>query len=124
MSTKYEATGCIITIGDINQVSDKFRKREFVIEIADGKYTQTVPFQMTGDRCNELDSYSIGDEVKATFNLRGRAWTSPKGEVKYFTSLDVWKLERVGQAQRSSKPAGAEDVQAAFGDGPDDSIPF
>ncbi len=50
-------------------------------------------FQLTGDRCSQLDEFRAGDQVRLDVSLRGRAWKSPSGEVKYFTSLDVWKIE-------------------------------
>lgn len=88
-----EATGKMYKIFETKQITERFTKREFVMEVEDGKYPQHVLFQMTGDRCGNLDSFNEGDEVKVEFNLRGREWTSPKGEVKYFNSLDVWKLQ-------------------------------
>src|SRR5690349_814792 len=88
-----EVTGKLHTIFDTKRVSDRFTKREFVVELADGKYPQTVLFQLTGDRCSQLDGLAVGTEVRIEFSLRGREWTSPAGEVKYFNSLDVWKLE-------------------------------
>jgi len=45
-----------------------------------------------------MDAFQVGDEVKVMFNLRGREWTSPSGEVKYFNSLDAWRIERVAAA--------------------------
>ena len=92
-----EASGRIHTLFDIQQVTERFRKREFVVELADNpRYPQYVLFQLTGDRCESLDAYSAGDEVKLEFSLRGREWKSPKGEMKYFNSLDVWTIERLG----------------------------
>jgi hypothetical protein len=52
-----------------------------------------VLFQLTGDRCAQLDGMAVGDEVRIDFSLRGREWRSPSGEIKYFNSLDVWKVE-------------------------------
>lgn len=79
------------------QVTQRFRKREFVLEL-DGasRYPQYVQFQLTGDRCEVLDDFEAGHEVKVEFSLRGREWTSPKGEVRYFNSLEVWSVDRVG----------------------------
>lgn len=89
-----EATGKLHTIFDTKQVSERFTKREFVVEIADNpKYPQLVQFQLTGDRCAQLDEFRVGDQVRLEFSLRGREWRSPNGEVKYFNSLDVWKVE-------------------------------
>ena len=88
----YQASGRLLKKFDINQISDRFRKREFVLEIADGKYPQTVMFQLTGDRCEHLESFEVGQMVEVEFSLRGREWTSPKGEVKYFNTLDAWTV--------------------------------
>jgi len=96
-----EATGKLHTIFDTKQVSERFTKREFVVELADNpKYPQMVLFQLTGDRCAQLDDLRVGDAVRIDFSLRGREWRSPQGEVKYFNSLDCWKVE---PAQTSSR---------------------
>jgi hypothetical protein len=89
-----ETTGKLHTIFDTKQVSERFTKREFVVELNDNpKYPQVVQFQLTGDRCSQLDGMRVGDEVRIEFSLRGREWRSPSGDLKYFNSLDVWKIE-------------------------------
>jgi hypothetical protein len=89
-----EATGKLHTIFETKQVSERFTKREFVVELTDNpKYPQVVLFQLTGDRCAQLDGLRVGDAVRIDFSLRGREWRSPQGDVKYFNSLDVWKVE-------------------------------
>jgi single-strand DNA-binding protein len=89
----FEAEGKLYKKMDIQQVTDTFKKREFVVEMVDGAYTQLVKFQMVQNNCEKLDGFNEGDEVKVTFNLRGREWTSPQGEVKYFSTLDAWKID-------------------------------
>src|SRR3954470_17341089 len=89
----FDVVGKLHVAYETKQVSERFSKREFVVEVADGKYPQFVSFQLTGDRCHQLDDHRVGDQVRVTFNLRGREWRNPQGEVKYFNSLDVWKLE-------------------------------
>jgi len=72
-----EITGKLHTINDTKQVSERFSKREFVVELADNpKYPQLVLFQLTGDRCAQLDDHKVGDEVRIEFSLRGREWRS------------------------------------------------
>ena len=96
-----EATGRLHTIFETKQVSERFSKREFVVELTDNpKYPQTVLFQLTGDRTTQLDGLNVGDTVSIEFSLRGREWRNPQGEVKYFNSLDVWKVEVRGQQAR------------------------
>ncbi|HEX5060529.1 MAG TPA: DUF3127 domain-containing protein [Kofleriaceae bacterium] len=130
-----EATGKLHTIFETKQVSERFSKREFVVELADNpKYPQTVLFQLTGDRVSQLDGMNVGDQVRIEFSLRGREWRSPSGEVKYFNSLDVWKIEpaRAG-AGRGRRDSGADprDIdmppridESQFGRGDTDDIPF
>ncbi len=104
-----EATGKLHIIFDTKQVSEKFTKREFVVEMSDNpKYPQMVLFQLTGDRCSQLDQVQVGDQVRIDFSLRGREWKSPSGEVKYFNSLDCWKVEpmraNASNGRRSNGP--------------------
>lgn len=88
---------------DAAQVTERFRKREFVLELdAASRYPQYVMFQLTGDRCDSLDGFEPGHEVAVEFSLRGREWTSPKGEVRFFNSLEVWTIDRIGDEQASS----------------------
>jgi hypothetical protein len=104
-----EAIGKLHTIFETKQVSERFSKREFVVELADNpKYPQVVLFQLTGDRCSQLDGMRVGDEVRIEFSLRGREWRSPSGELKYFNSLDVWKVEpaRAGRSQGRNDSQG------------------
>ncbi|HEY5945227.1 MAG TPA: DUF3127 domain-containing protein [Kofleriaceae bacterium] len=130
-----EATGKLHTIFETKQVSERFSKREFVVELADNpKYPQTVIFQLTGDRCTQLDGMNVGDQVRIEFSLRGREWRSPSGEVKYFNSLDVWKIEpaRAGASRGNRRDSGdPRDVEmpprideSQFGRGDSDDIPF
>ena len=121
-----ETKGKLYAIFETKQVSERFRKREFVVEIGDNpRYPQLVLFQATGDRCQELDGLAEGDDVRIEFSLRGREWRAGNGEVKYFNSLDVWKIERVGAARRP--PDHQQTSLPAAGDAPppgDDDIPF
>lgn len=96
----FDVVGRLHEIYAEQQITEKFRKREFVLEIQDGLYQQYIKFQMTQDRCAALDNFSKGEEVKVSFNLTGRAGTSKSGETVYFTNLVAWKLERGEQKTR------------------------
>ena len=116
-----ETTGKLHALFDTQQVTERFRKREFVVELGDNpRYPQYVLFQLTGDRCENLDDFSVGDEVKVEFSLRGREWKSPRGEIKYFNSLDVCTLERAG-ASSDAPPLHLDDAPPPKDE---DDIPF
>ena len=88
-----EIKGIIKKISETVQISDRFRKREFVVEYSNNPdYPQPLQFELVQDRCELLDSFQEGQEVEVHFDLRGREWTSPQGQVKYFNSLQAWKL--------------------------------
>ncbi len=115
-----QTRGRIHAVFDTQQVTERFRKREFVVELADNpRYPQLVLFQLTGDRCEKLDGFGVGDEVEVEFSLRGREWKSPKGEIRYFNSLDVWTLQRLDGAG-----AGAEEPPLPEEPPPFDDPPF
>jgi hypothetical protein len=102
----FKLTGTVKVLNDTVQVSEKFSKREFVITENSSMYPQDISFQATQDKCSMLDAIQVNDQVEVSFNLRGREWTSPQGEVKYFNSLEAWRIEKVGQAVSQGIPQG------------------
>jgi hypothetical protein len=102
---------------DEQVISEKFKKREFVVTDESSQYPQDIAFQLAQDRTSLIDTVNEGDNVTVYFNLRGREWTSPQGEVKYFNTLDVWKVE-AGQAAPTA-PAGE-----SFAESKEDDLPF
>lgn len=119
MSNQLSATGQILKIGQVKQVSDKFRTRELIIKTdTESQYPQTVAFQLTQDRVDKIDGYQAGDMVTVNFNLRGREWTSPQGEVKYFNTLEVWRVERTS-GEQAQQPVTTQPTQPGS-----DGLPF
>jgi hypothetical protein len=99
-----EIKGTIKKISATVQISERFRKREFVVEYASNPdYPQPLQFEMVQDRCELLDPFQEGQQVEISFDLRGREWTNPQGQVKYFNTLQAWKLV----AEKSSANPGA-----------------
>lgn len=83
--------GRIKAIGQVQEISSSFRKREFVVTTEE-QYPQDILIEFTQDKVNLLDSFQIGNYVKVDINLRGREWTSPQGEVRYFNTIQGWKI--------------------------------
>ena len=69
-----------------------FEKRDLVITTEE-QYPQTIIIQFTQQRCDLLDSLQVGQRVKVYVNIRGREWTNPQGETKYFNTIEGWKIE-------------------------------
>ena len=106
-----ELTGKVRMIGETITASEKFKKRDCVITIdSEGKYPQHISVQCTQDKVVMLDNLAIGQEVKAFINIRGREWTSPSGEVKYFNTLECWKLEVIGEQIKPNAQPQEDDL--------------
>lgn len=126
----YKLTGTLKVIKDTMQITEKFSKREFVINDASSMYPQDIIFQAAQDKCAMLDNFQVGETVEVSFNLRGREWTSPQGEVKYFNTLDAWRIEKAGQGMPAGGPSdmnldsmpstGSASTETAA----DDDLPF
>jgi hypothetical protein len=125
----YKLTGTIKLIKDTVQISDSFSKREFVINDGAAEYPQDVSFQSVQDKCAMLDKFGAGETVEVSFNLRGREWTSPQGEVKHFNTLDAWRIEAVtdsglvDQEVMSPNTTGVTEKEAVTAED-DDDLPF
>lgn len=92
-----------------------FQKRDVVIT-TDGQYPQDIIIQFAQGNCALLDNLQIGQIVKIHFNLQGREWTSPQGEVKYFNTVVGWKIEliqttNVAQQQQQAPQGYAQPFQ-------------
>jgi hypothetical protein len=99
----FKMKGVIKVIRPTQQVSEKFSKREFVVtDSSDDKYPQDIMLELTQDKTSLLDNIMEGQEVEVSFNLRGREWKSPQGEVKYFNTLSAFKVETIGGAPAST----------------------
>lgn len=126
-------TGKILEIFDTQNISNTFKKREFVLEYAENpQYPEYVKFEMIQDKCALLDGLNVGDTVNVFFNLKGRKWTDPKGEVKYFNSLQAWKFETEAAGGSTPPPPQAEQGMDQMeepgwvdsNDAADDDLPF
>jgi hypothetical protein len=80
-----------------------FRKREVVITTEE-QYPQHILVEFVQDKTDLLNNYQVGQNVKVSINLRGREWTNPQGEVKYFNSIQGWRIENVDQAVSADMP--------------------
>jgi len=104
-----EVSGKIKVIGNTQEFGSKgFKKREVVV-VTQEQYPQPIMVEFTQDKTGLLDAFNQGDMVTIQINIRGREWTSPQGDTKYFVSLNGWRIEGMkDQAQESfAKPSQA-----------------
>mgnify|MGYP003685178471 FL=1 len=104
-----------------------FRKREVVVTTEE-QFPQHILVEFIQDKCDLLNAFQMGQNVKIGINLRGREWINPQGETKYFNSVQGWRIEALEASSNSEMPPmppppafeSADDAS----DGPDDDRPF
>jgi len=115
MANSFELTGTLKVLEDTQTFASGFAKREFVIEVPDGKYPQMVKFETVRDKIDLLNPLSVGDEVKVTFDVRGNEYNG-----RYYVNLNAWKIEGgSGGSSSDGNHGGTSSSQAA----PDDPSP-
>ena len=128
----YQITGKLTEKFDTVQATEKFKKREFVIEVESENTgfnrTDVIKFQLTQDRCNLIDSVELNDSITVFFDIRGNKWEK-EGRVMYFTNLEAWRVSTPEAVQAPSsagmepfdEPGNVPDISTS--DGTDD-LPF
>lgn len=115
-----EVIGKIKVINPTQNVSASFKKRELVV-VTDEQYPQSILIEFAQDKCDMLDNYQVGQNVKVGINLRGREWVNPQGETKYFNSIQGWRVDKEDSSAPTISPA-QEVTTAPIGD--DSGLPF
>jgi len=125
MSEINSFTGKLIVIDETNVISERFQKRQIVIDDMNEQYPQTIPFDFVQDKCDLVLGYNLGDIVTVNYNIRGNEYNG-----KYYVNLQAWSINK----NRAADPAFPESRQEAepivkmlpssMDDEFDDDIPF
>mmetsp|Transcript_60278 Transcript_60278/g.142009 ORF Transcript_60278/g.142009 Transcript_60278/m.142009 type:complete len:223 (-) Transcript_60278:36-704(-) len=103
-NNKLELSGMIKVINDMMTFDSGFTKREFVVTTSE-MYPQDIKFEVIKERCMLLDSFSPGEQVKVSFNIRGNQYQG-----KYYVNLQAWRIEKMGEGGLAAQ------VEASMGD--------
>ena len=118
-----EVTGKVKVINATQEVSASFKKRELVVT-TDEQYPQHILIEFAQDKCDLLDNYQVGQEVKVSINLRGREWVNPQGETKYFNSIQGWRIEKNQSEAPVLHPVQEQDTKTNFKEEEHSDLPF
>lgn len=121
-----ELTGTVKKVFDEQQITSSFKKREMVLSTEE-QYPQSILVEFTQDKTGLLDPINEGDRVTVSINIRGREWQSPKGEVKYFVSIQGWKIQAdqpAGGGAGDEPPMDSYSAADFPADEQEDDLPF
>ena len=123
-----EIIGSIKKIGETKTFGDNgFRKREIIV-LTEETYPQPISIEFIQDRCELINNFSENQRVKVSINLRGREWTNPEGEVRYFNSIQGWRIESLEtiNSNTNSTPPEIPNIDPSLNNNEDedDDLPF
>ena len=102
-------TGTIKVINATEQITEKFKKRSFVITTYD-KYPQTVELETVQDNITILDGLKVGDREDISYHIRGREYTKKDGTTGYFNSIHAWRVDIQVAPQQTEATTDIEDL--------------
>jgi hypothetical protein len=119
-----EVQGKIKIIGEVQTFGTDFTKRQLVVTTEE-QYPQVISIDFLKDKCDLLNSYKVGQDVKVSINLGGREWINPEGEAKYFNSVSGWRIENLATAPTNNlPPTDSFKPVDNFSDEEPDDLPF
>lgn len=106
-----EISGKIKMIDTTKEVgSGGFKKRDVVVT-TDEQYPQHILVQFVQDKCDLLNNYNVGEDVKIGINLRGREWTNPQGETVYFNTIQGWNIFKQDTSKQTPSAVDAYETK-------------
>lgn len=111
-----ELQGTIKFIGQTEQVSQTFQKRDVVIMTEESsQYPQPILVQFTQAKCDELNTYQVGQQATISINLRGKEYQDKQtGQLKYFNTIQGWRITQP-QAQAPQQQFQQQPQQPQYG---------
>ena len=117
-----EVLGKVHQVGETQVVGSAgtFKKRTIVIATNE-QYVQHIPIDFVQDKCDLLDSFKVGQEVKVSINIRGNEYNG-----KYYVSLNGWRIDKQDSNQPTpQQPQGVnEGSTVGKGTEEEDGLPF
>lgn len=121
------ARGILKSFEETVVISEKFKKREFVLETVES-YPQKIKFELVNTFVDYINQFKIGEEIELTFSIRGNEYQG-----KVYNNLRVVSMskpngagapvqenattQQTNTAVANAKPANAMDFD-------DDDLPF
>ena len=88
-------------IGQIYQVGESqvfgqnsFQKRELILKTVE-EYPQFIKIEFHQGNCTLPDLFEEGQNVKISYNLKGRMYEKDDTSIEFYNSIVGWKIERV-----------------------------
>ncbi|WP_185857368.1 DUF3127 domain-containing protein [Blattabacterium cuenoti] len=118
-----EIIGIVKKLFDIQKFNSGFQKREIVITTEE-PYPQNILVEFIQDKVDLLENVKPKDKIKIFINIRGREWTNPEGIIKYFNSIQGWKIEYHSNYTGTSNKTSTASSSSSLSSDDFDDLPF
>lgn len=114
----------VVKVTPIVNVTDSFKKRTIVISL-EGQYTSYVEAEVLEKSFDYVSDLKPGDIVDVSAWVGGRSWQkTPAEPVKYFNSIRLSYVKKVGGSQNNNEQPAMPEVDNALDDAGSDDLPF
>ena len=105
----YYTTGKIYEKGEVtggtSQNGNAWARMTLVLEIALGKYSKKLAFQVMTSNIDAVQAFSLGDKVEVAWDLASREYTNKDGVRSWFTQAELHSIKVAGDVQQAAVPA-------------------
>jgi len=113
----FDLDGSIIAIDPVKEFPSGFYKRELILDVADGQYSQSIKIEFLKERADLLENFRAGQKVTIGVNLRGNEY-----EQRYFNAVIGWKIANAEEEPPVKTTGQSRPVSRSQDDS--DQIPF
>lgn len=103
-----------------NSARGEWKRQDFIIETQE-QYPKKVCIQNFNGKA-DLEKFGVGTTVNVSINIESREYNE-----KWYTSVNVWKMESAGQGQNSNQgytPSASDIPPPATDEMPQEEAPF
>lgn len=86
---KTTIVGEVIRMGETEQITEKFRKKEVVINEKTDGYGSTLKIQAVNEIIDEIEKVGIGDVISTSCKVEGKQWKNSNGEMVVFNNITI-----------------------------------
>ena len=133
MTLSFRVRGYLYKKDDIQNISEGFKKRVFVLEIYDNPiYKDYLMFDLIQEKCSFIDGFNLGDSLLVDFNIKGREYKKEGDKPKYFITLQAWRITKdesdktysTGPNVENKSQEGAGNIEGGSSNNEEDDLPF
>lgn len=84
-NNSFDISGKVLHVGQPERISEKFSKRELVMEVFAGRYGQERIFEFINENMSQISNMKEGDWVTIQFQLKGKKVTKD-GKTRWYNA--------------------------------------